>query len=178
MAKPRHYTIRLLPEPEGGYTVRVPALPPVVTYGETYEQAMAMAREAIELVLEVYRERRDATLTALEQYLPDGCRWTRPDGGFYVWLTVPEGVDTKAMLPRAVTARVAYASGTGFYADGFGSRQLRLSFCYPTPERITEGVRRLAGVLEAELDVVRTFGSAARPRPSIQGPQAPSPDTT
>ena len=92
-----------------------------------------------------------------------------PDGGFYVWLTVPEGVDTKAMLPRAVTARVAYASGTGFYADGFGSRQLRLSFCYPTPERIREGVRRLAGVLEAELDVVRTFGSAARPRPSIQG---------
>ena len=71
---------------------------------------------------------------------------------------MPEGVDTKAMLPRAVTARVAYASGTGFYADGFGSRQLRLSYCYPTPERITEGVRRLAGVLEAELDVVHTFG--------------------
>lgn len=56
MPKPRHYTIRLLPEPEGGYTIRVPALPPVVTYGETYEEAMAMAREAIELVLEVYRE--------------------------------------------------------------------------------------------------------------------------
>ncbi len=56
MAKQRNYTIRLLPEPEGGYTVRVPALPPVVTYGETYEEAMAMAREAIELVLEVYRE--------------------------------------------------------------------------------------------------------------------------
>jgi antitoxin HicB len=55
-AKPRQYTIRLLPEPEGGYTVRVPALPPVVTYGATYEEAMAMAREAIELVLEVYRE--------------------------------------------------------------------------------------------------------------------------
>jgi len=56
MAKQRNYTIRLLPEPEGGYTVRVPALPPVVTYGETYEEAMAMAREAIELVLEVYLE--------------------------------------------------------------------------------------------------------------------------
>ena len=57
------------------------------------------------------------------------------------------------MLPRAMTARVAYVSGTGFYADGLGQRQLRLSYCYPTPERITEGVRRLAGVLEAELDV-------------------------
>lgn len=135
-------------------------------------------RGQIKKFTEVYRERRDATLAALEAHLPEGSTWNIPDGGFYVWLTVPEGVDTKAMLPRAVTARVAYASGTGFYADGFGSQQLRLSYCYPTPERITEGVRRLAGVLEAELDVVRTFGSAARPRPSIQGPQAPSPDTT
>lgn len=135
-------------------------------------------RGQVKTFTEVYRERRDAMLAALEAHLPEGSTWNVPDGGFYVWLTVPEGVDTKAMLPRAVTARVAYASGTGFYADGFGSRQLRLSFCYPTPERITEGVRRLAGVLEAELDVVRTFGSAARPRPSIQGPQAPSPDTT
>jgi DNA-binding transcriptional MocR family regulator len=135
-------------------------------------------RGQVKTFTEVYRERRDAMLAALEAHLPDGSTWNIPDGGFYVWLTVPEGVDTKAMLPRAVTARVAYASGTGFYADGFGSQQLRLSFCYPTPERITEGVRRLAGVLEAELDVVRTFGSAARPRPSIQGPQAPSPDTT
>ena len=135
-------------------------------------------RGQIKTFTEVYRERRDAMLAALETYLPDGSTWNIPDGGFYVWLTVPEGVDTKAMLPRAVTARVAYASGTGFYADGFGSRKLRLSFCYPTPERIIEGVRRLAGVLEAELDVMRTFGSAARPRPSIQGPQAPSPDTT
>lgn len=135
-------------------------------------------RSQVKTFTEVYRERRDAMLAALEAHLPEGSTWNVPDGGFYVWLTVPEGVDTKAMLPRAVTARVAYASGTGFYADGFGSRQLRLSFCYPTPERITEGVRRLAGVLEAELDVVRTFGSAARPRPSIQGPQAPSPDTT
>jgi 2-aminoadipate transaminase len=134
-------------------------------------------RGQIKTFTEVYRERRDAMLAALEMYLPHGFTWNIPDGGFYVWLTVPEGVDTKAMLPRAVTARVAYASGTGFYADGFGSRQLRLSYCYPTPERITEGVRRLAAVLEAELDVMRTFGSAARPRPSLRGPQAPSPDT-
>lgn len=124
---------------------------------------------------ENYRERRDVILNALDNYMPPGCSWTKPDGGFYVWMTVPEGVDTKAMLPRAVTARVAYASGTGFYADGFGSRQLRLSYCYPTPERITEGVRRLASVLEAEMDLVRTFGSVS-PR-SISGPELPSPDT-
>jgi DNA-binding transcriptional MocR family regulator len=124
---------------------------------------------------ENYRERRDAMLSALEQYLPPGCSWTNPDGGFYVWVTVPEGVDTKAMLPRAVTARVAYASGTGFYADGFGSRQMRLSYCYPTPERIREGVRRLAAVLESEMDLARTFGNVGSRQ--IQGPQNPSPDT-
>jgi len=124
---------------------------------------------------ENYRERRDAILSALDQYLPPGCSWTKPDGGFYVWVTVPEGVDTKAMLPRAVTARVAYASGTGFYADGFGSRQMRLSYCYPTPERIREGVRRLAAVLESEMDLARTFGSVGSRQ--IQGPQTPSPDT-
>ncbi|MTD56152.1 aminotransferase-like domain-containing protein [Amycolatopsis pithecellobii] len=124
---------------------------------------------------ENYRERRDAILGALEQHMPTGCSWTTPDGGFYVWVTVPEGVDTKAMLPRAVTARVAYASGTGFYADGFGSRQMRLSYCYPTPERIREGVRRLAGVLESEMDLVRTFGNVSM-KP-ISGPENPSPDT-
>ncbi len=138
-------------------------------------------RGQIKIFAEAYRERRDALLHALQTYLPPGCTWNVPDGGFYVWLTVPEGVDTKAMLPRAVTARVAYASGTGFYADGFGSRQLRLSYCYPTPERITEGVRRLAGVLEAELDVIHTFGSPTRgnlgPAPARNGPQTPSPHT-
>lgn len=134
-------------------------------------------RSQIKTFSENYRERRDAMIAALETYLPEGCSWTVPDGGFFVWLTVPEGVDTKAMLPRAVTARVAYASGTGFYADGFGSRQIRLSFCYPTPERIAEGVRRLAAVLEAELDVVRTFGASARTELN-RGPQTPSPDTT
>ncbi|MDT7724726.1 MAG: 2-aminoadipate transaminase [Actinomycetota bacterium] len=124
---------------------------------------------------ESYRERRDAIISALDQHMPAGCTWTYPDGGFYVWLTVPEGVDTKAMLPRAVTARVAYASGTGFYADGFGSRQLRLSYCYPTPERIREGVRRLAAVLESEMDLVRTFGNVKSR--AISGPESPFPDT-
>jgi 2-aminoadipate transaminase len=129
----------------------------------------------IKVYREAYRERRDATVAALEQHMPDGCRWTHPEGGFYVWLTVPEGLDTKAMLPRAVTARVAYVPGTAFYADSFGSRQLRLSFCYPTPERIREGVRRLAAVLTGELELLRTFGSVHER--TLPGPQSPSPDT-
>lgn len=108
---------------------------------------------------EMYRERRDAMISALTDLMPAACRWNVPDGGFYVWLTLPPGVDAKKMLPRAVTARVAYVPGTAFFADGFGAGSMRLSYCYPTPERIREGVRRLAGVVEAELELRTTFGA-------------------
>jgi 2-aminoadipate transaminase len=113
---------------------------------------------------EMYRERRDAMVDALQDLMPSTCRWNVPDGGFYVWLTLPPGVDAKAMLPRAVTARVAYVPGTAFFADGFGSGAMRLSYCYPTPERIREGVRRLAGVVEAELELRATFDAYAPAR--------------
>jgi DNA-binding transcriptional MocR family regulator len=112
----------------------------------------------VKVFRELYRDRRDAMLTALDDHFPPGSHWTRPDGGFYVWLTLPEGLDSQAMLPRAVTDRVAYVPGTAFFADGFGARAMRLSYCFPTPERIREGVHRLAGVVDAELDLVHTFG--------------------
>lgn len=131
---------------------------------------------------QLYAERRDAMLAALQAHMPEGTSWTHPDGGFYIWVTLPEGLDTAAMLPRAVTARVAYVPGTAFYADGFGSRQMRLSFCYPTPERIATGVRRLAGVLEREQETMRTFGTGFARRElrqgSSSGPPAPSPNTS
>ena len=76
-----------------------------------------------------------------------------------------------AMLPRAVTARVAYVPGTAFYANGAGSDHMRLSFCFPTPERIREGVRRLAGVIDAESELVSLFGVAgAQARDDVQQP--------
>jgi DNA-binding transcriptional MocR family regulator len=63
------------------------------------------------------------------------------------------------MLPRAIGARVAYVPGTGFYADGGGRTNMRLSFCYPTPEQISDGVSRLAGVMQSELDLRAAFGT-------------------
>lgn len=124
---------------------------------------------------QTYAERRDTMLAGLADLMPDGTTWTTPDGGFYVWVTLPEGFDAAAMLPRAVTARVAYVPGTAFYADGLGTRQLRLSYCFPTPERITEGIRRLSGVIAGELDVMRTFGTS--PARAVAGPSSPAPDT-
>jgi 2-aminoadipate transaminase len=132
----------------------------------------------IKVYQELYRERRDAMLESLAALLPQAT-WTHPDGGFYVWLTLPEGLNAKAMLPRAVTERVAYVPGTAFFADGAGHRNVRLSYCYPDPDRIREGVRRLAGVVQAELELLETFGpydDKASGTPSSDSLQFPSPD--
>ena len=131
-------------------------------------------RQQIKVFQEVYRERRDALLDALTTYMPEGTTWTVPAGGFYSWLTLPHGLDSKAMLPRAIAALVAYVPGTGFYVDGQGQHELRLSYCYPDPERIREGVRRLGTVMESELQLMQTFG-ADMPLPDNQGPQTPAP---
>jgi len=132
-------------------------------------------REQIKDFRVMYRERRDAMLDALETLMPKGCTWTRPSGGFFVWLTVPEGLDTKAMAPRAIAERVAYVPGTGFYSNGDGRRHMRLSYCYPEPHRIREGVRRLAGVVEEEIRLRDTFGGVRRDDRAPGGVDTPGP---
>jgi 2-aminoadipate transaminase len=125
----------------------------------------------------VYRERRDAMLEALDEHLPD-LTWNVPNGGFYIWVGLPEQLDSKAMLPRAVTELVAYTPGTAFFADGGGRQNLRLSFSYPTPENIKIGIRRLATVIQGETDLLDTFagtGILANPAAS-ESVIAPPPD--
>ena len=132
-------------------------------------------REQVKVFRELYRERRDAMLETLTQLMPPGTTWTQPQGGFYSWLTLPEGLDSKAMLPRAIAALVAYVPGTGFYVNGQGRANMRLSYCYPDPDRIREGVRRLAGVIESELELAQTFGTGHVLRDG-DGPDNPAPD--
>lgn len=122
----------------------------------------------------MYRGRRDAMVQALEEFMPQ-CTWNVPDGGFYVWVGLPDGLDAKEMLPRAVTNLVAYVSGTAFYAGGrTGHDHVRLSFCYPEPAEIREGVRRLSEVVSRDLELREIFG----PTPSrpTEGVVAPAPD--
>lgn len=108
----------------------------------------------------IYRERRDAMLGSLAEYLPQ-LSWTVPGGGFYVWATLPSHIDSKAMLPRAVKELVAYTPGTAFYADGNGRNNIRLSFSYPRPEFIREGIRRLSTVINGEIDLLNTFAQTS-----------------
>ena len=132
----------------------------------------------IKVFRELYRERRDAMIESLGALLPQAT-WTHPDGGFYVWVTLPEGVNAKAMLPRAVTERVAYVPGTAFYADDTGQRNVRLSYCYPDPDQIREGVRRFAGVVQSELELLETFGpydATGHGSGPSTGVQSPAPD--
>ena len=132
-------------------------------------------REQIKTFRELYRERRDALLESMASLLPAGTTWTTPSGGFYSWVTLPEGLDSKAMLPRALAALVAYVPGTGFYVDGQGRQNLRLSYCYPDADRIREGVRRLASVVRAEIELTETFGTSSGLHQS-SGSGVPAPD--
>ena len=100
-------------------------------------------------------------IDALREYLPQ-LSWTNPNGGFYVWVTMPDVLDSKQMLPRAVKELVAYTPGTAFFADGRGRHAMRLSFCYPTPDAIRVGIRRLATVVNGELDLLDTFAGTGQ----------------
>jgi DNA-binding transcriptional MocR family regulator len=113
-------------------------------------------RGQIDVFRGIYRDRRDAMVEALQHHLPE-LHWTIPNGGFYLWVTLTEGLDSKSMLPRAVKELVAYTPGTAFYADGSGRSHLRLAFCYPPPEEIREGIRRLATVVRGEQDLLSAF---------------------
>ncbi|MCK9896434.1 PLP-dependent aminotransferase family protein [Frankia sp. AgB32] len=98
-------------------------------------------------VCAAYRQRRDAMLAALPTVLPAGSRWTRPQGGMFVWARLPDGLDAAALLPAALAAKVAYVPGAVFHAGPPQHSTLRLSFTTHSPSRIAEGLSRLAPVL-------------------------------
>lgn len=117
-------------------------------------------RRNLGALVQTYRSRRDAMLTALEEHFPSDASWTKPSGGFFVWVTLPDYFDTPALLAAAVDRKVAYVPGTGFYPDGRGRQQMRLCFSYPTEERITEGIRRLGELLADEEELFRALSGA------------------
>jgi len=102
-------------------------------------------------IIDMYRRKRDIMLEALDKYFPEGCRWTRPHGGMFLWATLPEHIDTKEMFNDALKEKVAYVHGRAFYVDGGGSNAMRLNFSNPSDENITEGIKRLGKVIEKRI---------------------------
>ncbi len=121
----------------------------------------------IENLKPVYRARRDAMLRALEKHFPSDSSWTRPQGGLFVWATLPGYLDTEKMLPLAIEQKVAFVPGTAFYPDGSGAHRMRLNFSFSTEDQIAEGIKRLGKVIRREIDLYRSLGldaSGSAPR--------------
>lgn len=113
------------------------------------------AEADLELFKKLYHDRRDAMLDGMHAHFPPEARTRVPEGGLFLWVTIPGPLDTKAMLARALEHGVAYVPGTAFYPDGRGRSSMRLNFSFPPPERIEEGMRRLGRVLADELELAR-----------------------
>ncbi|MCI0393694.1 MAG: PLP-dependent aminotransferase family protein, partial [Chloroflexi bacterium] len=94
-------------------------------------------------IRQVYRQRRDVMLAAMERHFPAGVRWTHPQGGLFLWVILPEGLDAAAILKKAVANQVAFVPGSAFFPDGSGANTCRLNFSNARPEQIEIGIRRL-----------------------------------
>jgi 2-aminoadipate transaminase len=108
--------------------------------------------EHVKLIRKVYHERRDVMMDVLEETMPTGVSWTHPLGGLFLWVTLPENVDTLKMLRPAIDAKVAFVPGNSFYPCGGGVNTMRLNFSNEQPERIQEGILRLAQIVRSEIE--------------------------
>ncbi|MDQ7823463.1 MAG: PLP-dependent aminotransferase family protein [Candidatus Eremiobacteraeota bacterium] len=107
----------------------------------------------IEKIKVMYRQKRDVMLKALESYMPQvqGLRWTKPQGGLFLWVSLPEYIDADQMFYEAIEKKVAYVIGSAFHHDGSGKNTFRLNFSFPSEEEIDEGIKRLAEVIKGRL---------------------------
>lgn len=106
-----------------------------------------MLEENLPKSIELYRKKRDLMLSLLEKYMPKGVSWTHPEGGLFLFLTLPEGMDTVALYEKALKAGVAYVAGSFFYVDGSHRNTLRLNFSFIETSRMEEGIQILASLL-------------------------------
>ncbi len=112
---------------------------------EMFDECVLASRNA-------YRLRRDNLISALEQYMPENVNWQKPEGGMFVWLTLPDGLDANALLAKAITLEgVAFVPGRPFHPDGSGRNTLRLCFTSCPPERAREGIKRLGRLITHEM---------------------------
>jgi 2-aminoadipate transaminase len=122
--------------------------------------------EHVKLIRRVYRERRDVMLEALTQYFPPEVTWTRPKGGLFLWVTLPEGADAQKLFDAALWENVAFVPGDSFYAPNGhqpeGRRHMRLNFSAAAPEQIREGIRRLSIAVKQQLEGLHPLPATSR----------------
>ncbi len=104
--------------------------------------------EHVKFIRKIYRERRDVMLETLEEHMPEGVNWTHPQGGLFLWLTLPECIDSRELLNEALKFKVAFVPGSSFFTDGSHPNTMRLNFSYSNPELINDGIGRLAKAIK------------------------------
>ena len=107
--------------------------------------------EHVKIIRKTYKERLNVMIDTLEEHMPDGIKWTKPKGGLFLWVTTPECLDCQDFFEDAVKEKVAFVPGTSFFAEGGGHNTMRLNFSNATPEKINEGISRLAKVIKIHL---------------------------
>jgi 2-aminoadipate transaminase len=131
-------------------------------------------RDYVADLCEIYRARRDAMLAALERHFPSGARWSRPEGGLFLWATLPSFIDTTDLLAKALRENVAFVPGAAAYVDGRGGSSMRLNFSASEPEEIEEGVRRIGDVVSEQVELYGAITAEHRTPPPP--PEPPSGD--
>ena len=131
-------------------------------------------RDYVESLTELYRDRRDTMLDALAEFFPREAEWTRPQGGMFIWATLPDFIDTTDLLARALRENVAFVPGSGAYLDGRGRSSMRLNFSASDGDDIREGIRRIGEVIKEQVELYGTLtGERKAPKPQAAGPQEP-----
>lgn len=156
--------VHKLVQAKQGSDLHTPTLNQMVAYEVARE---GFLDKHIRLIRQVYRERRNVMLAAMEEHFPPGVQWTRPQGGLFLWSTLPHGMDTTKLLHRAIEEKVAFVPGAPFHPCGGGQNTMRLNFSNAAPEKIVEGIARLGKVLSESLE--KRYTPMNRPaRPSHQ----------
>jgi 2-aminoadipate transaminase len=110
----------------------------------------------IKKICEIYKEKMEIMLNAMEEFFPKEVEWTKPEGGLFTWVTCPEHINTRELFESAVIEKVAYVIGGAFFPNGGGENTMRVNFSHPTNEKISEGVRRLSNVIENALKIPKS----------------------
>jgi 2-aminoadipate transaminase len=130
-------------------------------------------RDYVEALTELYRDRRDTMLDALAEFFPREAEWTRPQGGMFIWATLPDFIDTTDLLARALRENVAFVPGSGAYLDGRGRSSMRLNFSASSGDDIREGIRRIGEVIKEQVELYGTL-TGERKAPKAASADAPA----